>query len=225
MLIIQERVEVPRPQGALSGILAYPEDADGRARAVVSCPHPFLGGNAENPVVQAIANGFLRAGAVTLVWEYRQPGDGADLAGKRAAFWNDHAIAASAPGDVEDATAALRWLADCDLGRCPRRMLAGGYSYGGAISLLLAGETVPAFAVSPPLRALPADWRIRNPALSVLFAEDDIALSVAEVQGLQARSAGELESVDVLEGADHFLADRLEEVAARARAWLGLQCG
>lgn len=75
----------------LHGQLAYAEDAQCRGAVVCAGPHPLLGGNMRNNVVQGLADGLAQRGLLTLRFDYRgigrSQGPAVDVARHLAEFW------------------------------------------------------------------------------------------------------------------------------------------
>ncbi len=226
MLLIDERVEIQAGSHTLRGVLCYPKSEPVWLRVLVQCPHPFLGGTPDNPVVRALIEGIAAGGGVALAWEYRAQ-DGSvpeeEIAQRRAAFFRDHHIATSTADDLQDAKICLDWLRAQNLGDWIMGEAVAGYSYGGALALLLAGTETSAFAISPPLRALPDDWRIRNLRAELLVAEDDFSVSSSEIEELEQRSPVSFAHRTTLTGTDHFFLDRLDEIRECTTRWTRAQ--
>jgi alpha/beta superfamily hydrolase len=227
--IVEERVRFAAGEGVeLAGTLTYSEQGATWARILLCCPHPFLGGTPDNPVVLALAAGFARAGAAVLAWEYRTLAQDASLEEREAlreAFWRDHRVDVERSDDLADARRSLDWLARLDLGDASAEapLMVAGYSYGAALALLIAGEDKPAFVVSPPVRALPAAWTLKNPRVACVVAEDDLAVSPQEIDALLRRSSADFAERQTLPG-DHFFRETTGEIERLAEAWLASHC-
>lgn len=179
---------------------------EGPRVAVVAPPHPLMGGHLSNPVVQAIADGLVRAGVRCLLFNWRGVGESdGDPSG--------------APED-----------ADCDYARAfafaaratPVSVLSG-YSFGGATAIRSAasGGAVDVFAVAPP-PALFAESSLAPLAgrLTVVAAGRDVFAAAADLAvALRSAPRARLETIDA---ADHFFsggaARRVRDLAAEFAA-------
>jgi alpha/beta superfamily hydrolase len=179
----------------------------GSAVAVVAPPHPLMGGELDNPVVRAIAAGFVRAGLRVLLFNYRGVGESfGDASGDP-----EHA--------VSDFCAALELA-----GRSGPVRLVAGYSFGGAAALVVAGREPArrAFAVAPPPSLVsPAVLSAASSVTIIAGNRDGIAPAQA-FRDLTASSPGVV--VETLLEADHFFSSdlgtitRFAERAAEADA-------
>jgi alpha/beta superfamily hydrolase len=176
--IVAEHVRFPAGAYQLEGVLAYPEADPPRAAAVIAGPHPLLGGDLDNNVVRALADGLARRGLATLRFNYRgvgrSDGPAIDLAAHLAEFWRTAHVAdekTDARSDLEGAVAHLRGVVGGDL---PLALL--GYSFGctllpyvtageGPLARVLIAPTVARHDYTP-YRALP------EPMLVVASQED-----------------------------------------------------
>lgn len=184
----------------LAGDLAAPPEP--RAAAVVCHPHPAYGGDRHNPVVDALFRALPAGGVAALRFDF---GPAAAASGGDAAARDevvaalDH-LAAAVPG-------VPLWLA--------------GYSFGADVALAIGDRRHAGWvAVAPPLvfggSPAPASGDPR-PAL-VLVPEHDQYSSPAQAR---AATAGWPDAtVDVVAGADHFLAGSARRVAGAVTAWL-----
>jgi alpha/beta superfamily hydrolase len=104
--------------------------------AVISHPHPQMGGDMHNPVVRTISDSLLACGISTLRFNFRGVGRSAGR------FDSGH-------GEQDDLLAAVSFLKE----RHCRETLLAGYSFGAWISAmaLSAPEDVQGILVAPPL--------------------------------------------------------------------------
>ena len=112
----------------LEGML---REGPGKAAAVLSHPHPLYGGSMWNNVVDALDEGFFRAGFSTLRFNFRGVG----------ASTGRHD---GGPGEMRDAAAACRFLLESV---AAERLVLAGYSFGAWVCATaapdIARETVP----------------------------------------------------------------------------------
>lgn len=179
--------------------LAAPADAE---RAVlVLHPHPAYGGDRFHPVVDAVHRAAADAG-----WASIRP----DLAA----------------GDPADATAE----AEAALALLPEAapVVVVGYSFGAAVGARLVGPQVRGWVlVAPPFGTLldggtaPAGPDGR-PKLLLVPAHDQFC---PPDRAREATAGWAATEVEVVEGADHFLAGAAAAVARRARDWAAARSG
>ncbi|WP_025321874.1 alpha/beta hydrolase [Deferrisoma camini] len=194
----------------LEGRLFLP--AAGRVPGLVLChPHPLYGGSMDVPVIAALARAAGERGFATLRFNFRGVGDSTGAHG-------------GGDAEVDDVAAAVAFLAS-RRGVDPDRMALVGYSFGAWVGGRAAAQ-IPAIqavvAVAPPLARMALDaWRnIRRPKLIVVGDRDEycpLDLLESWFQGLPAPKERA-----VLEGADHFLWGREDEVARRAAGFLAV---
>jgi alpha/beta superfamily hydrolase len=234
--VTDERVSIVATDNRrLEALLSCREDVMCAARVVLSCPHPYLGGTPDNPVILAMRRGFSRASAAALTWTYHAIADlaaparptdhlipqsiTAEADVEREAFWRDQTLVAD-QADVRDHSASRAWLEAARLGGERGPALLAGYSYGALVALTGARRGDHLFLVAPPLRALPPDWAPpADLSVIILSAEDDLALSPNELRDFIARWPLPSIRTSLLAGADHFMLDHLGEIESAALAW------
>jgi alpha/beta superfamily hydrolase len=130
---IVEDVEFRAGPYLLRGELAYPETGHALDAAVFAGPHPLLGGNMHNNVVQGVSDGFAQGGSITLRFDYRgvgrSQGPRIDLDRHLAEFWQT----SHAPGEMDfwqDVQAAAEFVEQVAPG-LPLTLV--GYSFGCAL--------------------------------------------------------------------------------------------
>ncbi len=177
------------------------------AGAVVTHPHPLMGGDMHNPVPAGVARALAAAGVTAVRLSFRGAGasggshDGGD--GERA----DVVAALDALG------AALPGLA----------LVGVGYSFGADVLLATDDDRLAGVvAVAPPLRVLPVDLlraprRDDHPTLVLSpahdqFCDPDQAATVTE--GWPSTT------VEAIDGCDHFLTGGVQRVADRVVAFI-----
>ena len=166
----------------------------GRGGAVVSHPHPQMGGSMDNNVVEAVCEGFQRLGFATLRFNFRGTGrSGGRYDGGR--------------GEQDDLRAAIDFLS----GITSVPLVLGGYSFGAWVTAsLYAREPLACrlLLVSPPIDFLetPLD-PLAEGLIGVICGDHD---TFCDVQELTER-LGRINLVpQVLTGTDHFYIGREE---------------
>lgn len=177
--------------------------------AVIAAPHPLYGGSLDNPVVEALAEGFAARGVGTLCFNYRGIGHSAGDASE------------SVPRAAEDYARIVAW-ARAQLGSSSAPLYAAGYSFGAiaAIACALGDDpraTPPMGAlvlVAPPLGMLAGVELARASCAScVLVGSNDAFLPLAAARECFAR----IPACRVVENAaDHFFACELDDVRSFA---------
>ena len=107
---------------SLEGIM---REGTGKGGAVICHPHPLYGGSMENGVVEAIEDGFSKAGFTTLRFNFRGIGS------STGRYDNGD-------GETQDVVAACRFLAEMVAG--PGRFVLAGYSFGAWVSVRALAE-------------------------------------------------------------------------------------
>jgi alpha/beta superfamily hydrolase len=174
--------------------LHLPDHRAPSAAAVVLHPHPGMGGDRHHPVVVAIADGLSAAGIAALRVDLRDP-------------------------SPEPAAAALRTIVDellTEVGT--ERLLLVGYSWGSIVTSLvgdprLAGRVL----IAPPVSVLVPAPGDGTPTLVLVPAHDQFGPPDAVNDLLGGWPAT---TIEIVEGADHFLAGAVQRVADHTVAWL-----
>lgn len=119
-------------------------DAGGVMGAVISHPHPLMGGDMGNPVVEILAETLFSGGLSTLRFNFRGVG--------RSTGAYD-----GGPGEADDVLAAVSFLRE----KGAREVLLAGYSFGAWVNagVLTRGSFLPALLVAPPLTLLKFDFQ------------------------------------------------------------------
>lgn len=166
----------------------------GRGAAVVSHPHPQMGGSMDNNVVEAVCEGFQRLGFSTLRFNFRGTGrsEGRYDGGR---------------GEQDDLRAAVDFLA----GRTTAPLLLGGYSFGAWVTAnLYAREPLSCdlLLVSPPIDLLETPFEpLADGLIGVICGDRD---AFCDIQELTKRLGRINLAPHVLAGADHFYVGREE---------------
>lgn len=187
------------PDGVrLPADLAAPDGAI--AGAVLLHPHPRFGGDRHNIVVDALFRALPAAGIAALRFDFR-PGAGAeggDLGDERV-----------------DTVAALDALASHV---AAERLVVVGYSFGAAVGLTVEHPAIVArVAIAPPVSMMRVEPASPAPTLVLVpeadqFSPPDVARPIV--------TAWPGATLEVIDGADHFLAGHAADTAQRAAAWL-----
>lgn len=196
------------PAGGLEARLHLPEDGQPIAGVVVCHPHPLMGGEMNNNVVMGVCRELVGSGMAALRFNFRGVGASAGT--------HDQGR-----GEVEDATAALRFLA-------ARHDLAGkpiglaGYSFGAGVAMKASfvDETPSALSVIGRARVDPDDELARRPSLPVQFVigERDRQMAPEHAARLSAELSAPPE-IHVIAGADHFFVGQEREVGTLVAAF------
>ena len=197
-------VLVPGPRD-VRGTLDGPPEPES---IVVACPpHPEHGGNRRDPKLRAVGDALAECGVGCLRIDYG-PWDGGD-------------------GESEDVRNAVRWARDR-----AERVSIFGYSFGGSLSLVVAGsidEPVAAVSALAPTARLGSaldvvealDDLSERTALQVLFGSRD---DTVEWEPVVARARVRDAVVVELSG-DHFFVGQESKIAAHVGAFLAGESG
>jgi alpha/beta superfamily hydrolase len=178
--------------------------------AIIASPHPLYGGSLDNPVVEALADGFESAGLGTLRFNYRGIGRSEG----------------QASGDVarasEDYARVLAWVRAQPKSHTGPLWLAG-YSFGAIAALETAlrdsATSMPRVSglvlVAPPLGMLRADALARAPRPR--FVLNGTSDDYAPIDAARAVYASVEDCRLTVIEADHFFVCELDAVADFAR--------
>ena len=176
---------------------SVPDDA--AAAAVLTHPHPLMGGDMRTPVPDTLFRALPGRGIAVLRFDFR--------GGGRSSGTHDGGEAEAL--DVRAAVDRLRELAP----GVPLWVV--GYSFGADVALQVVDRAIAGWVlVAPPLRSVPVERMAAaddpRPKLVLVPAHDQFCdPSVAQVstEGWAATT------IEVVPGADHFLAGRTSVVA------------
>ena len=181
----------------------------GQRGAVVTHPHPLMGGNMRNNVVMALVSVFQRHGFSTLRFNFRGVGK------SEGVFDNGR-------GEVGDLRAAVSFLSDEGM----TEIVLAGYSFGAVVaaSYLTEGSPVDQIVlVSPPL----VEAGLEIPGLrgkrGLLVCGDADYFCPVEALKKVARHLSWGEAV--IEGADHFYIGREKDLMDAVVHWLAAGVG
>jgi hypothetical protein len=189
------------PARPLRASLETPPGAP-RAGVVVCHPHPQYGGDMENAVVVAVARALVGVGVAALRFDFGPWSGGTE--------------------ELDDARAALAAIAERLPAGTP--LALAGYSFGAWVALAVAAGGAPVravAAVAPPLAFF--DWTflddVAGPVRFVVGDRDQYC-PLDRLEDVVRRSDGRF-VLDVVPGADHFLAGDDADVGRRVVAAFG----
>jgi uncharacterized protein len=185
--------------------LAWSVPGDPGAVAVITHPHPLMGGDMHNPVPAGAARGLAASGIAAVRLSFRGSGGSGGQHGG---------------GDAEraDVRATLAAAVDVVSG-VP--MIGMGYSFGADVLLAVDDERLAGVvAVAPPLRVLAPEVlrapRDQRPTLVLSPAHDQFC-DPARAESVTAGWPGT--TVEAVPGCDHFLTGGVQRVVDRVIAF------
>ena len=199
-----ERLMIPVPEAGINLEATLGKGQLGAA--VIAPPHPLHGGSLDNPVVEALAEGFTRAEVAPLCFNFRGTGES-----------SGEASGAARDADT-DYRAAFARLVD----RHPGPYYAGGYSFGAASAIRVAGgdpRIARLFLVAPPLAMIDrkALANVRG-SVSLIIGDNDEYTPRAELE--RALEPFPNLRLHLLPGVDHFFSsgglDELTQLIAQS---------
>ena len=201
-------VDIPVSHGRLEA-LHWPVETP-RAAAIVCHPHPLHGGTMHNHVTYRLAQAWRDAQVACVRFNFRGVG--------RSTGQHDHGR-----GEVDDAAAALQWLAEQTPGA---PLYASGFSFGSRTALKLALaepriEKVLAVGVAVDLFDMEFITQLDKPT-AFIHADQDEYGKLENLRALLERVKAKHE-LFVVPDADHLATGRLDafsEAAKAAVAWL-----
>ena len=198
----------------LEGRLAVPDDGTPKGAVVLCHPHPQYGGSMSSKLIPALQRAFVADGWAALRFNFRGVGR------SEGAF--DGGVGER--GDVEGAVARVR---EASAGPA----VVVGWSFGAIVAMNAVARdgAVAAYAgVAPPVRAafdgtfmLPDIGSLDTWSARALFVcgtvdpfcrPDDLRALAAQVPAAEVR---------VIQGADHFFGEHLDELGTVVTAFAG----
>jgi alpha/beta superfamily hydrolase len=169
-----------------------PDDA--WATAILLHPHPDMGGNRFNSVVEALYRALPPAGVGAVRFDFSS---------------SDTELAAARTVEVIDETAT-------------RPLVLIGYSFGAAIATMISDNRLAGwFLVAAPLRLVSAGGsQIGSDPRPKALAVPEFDQFSPPAQTLEATEGWVNATVSLLPGTDHFLHSGLDDVVAQVLAWL-----
>ena len=187
----------------LEGLIALPENPN--LIAVVCHPHPLHGGSMHTPIGDRLMAALPQVGVGCLQFNFRSVGGSGGMHG----YGDDEQV------DIAATIDAVKRAAP----GCPIVMI--GWSFGADLSLTSVDPALAGwFLIAPPLRSAPVEdmGAIADPRPKVLAipAHDQFnPPKIAEDTAASWTNA----TVEVIEGIDHFLTGKVDEIAERAVAF------
>jgi alpha/beta superfamily hydrolase len=183
----------------LEGLYAFSDRSLG---AVISHPHPLMGGEMGSPVVRILAETLNACGISTLCFNFRGVG--------RSAGRFDEGR-----GEQDDVLAAASFLEEQGIGE----ILPVGYSFGAWVNagVLRQRTLLPAIFVSPPINMLPFEFQALQGMVGLIICGDrDRFCPLDTIR----TAASELPCrLDIIPDADHFFLSREQDLAASMMAF------
>ena len=193
-MIHEQPVSFRRGAARLEGLYAA---VQGTMGAVISHPHPLMGGDMRNPVVETLTESLFAGGLSTLRFNFRGVGM------SEGAFDEGH-------GEQEDVLAAVTYLERQGI----RETVLVGYSFGAWVNAtaILRKNLLPTVLVSPPINLFPVNFELIREKVGLMICGDqDPYCPLDEVRNAAAQVSCRLE---ILPDADHFLIGKGAELAA-----------
>lgn len=179
--------------------------------AVISHPHPLMGGEMGNPVVEILSETLFASGISTLRFNFRGVG--------RSTGRFDEGR-----GEQDDLLAAVTFLEEKGI----REILPAGYSFGAwvAAGVLNRRNLLPAIFVSPPINLLRFAFQaLRGRVGLIICGDQDQFCPLDRIRIVAAELSCHL---DIIPDTDHFFLSREQDLAACITAFakrLGPQTG
>jgi alpha/beta superfamily hydrolase len=169
------------------------------AAAVLTHPHPLMGGDMRAPVPDALFRALPGEGIAVLRFDFR--------GGGRSSGTHDGGGA-----EADDVRAAVERLGELAPG-VPLWVV--GYSFGADVALQVVDQAIAGWVlVAPPLRSVPVERMAAatdpRPKLVLVPAHDQFCDPSAAQEATEGWAAT---TIEVVPGADHFLAGRMSVVA------------
>ena len=186
---------VPR----LEGLYAAGQGATG---AVISHPHPLMGGDMRNPVVETLAESLFAAGLSTLRFNFRGVG-------------MSEGVFDGGRGEQGDVLAAVAYLQRQGI----REIVLAGYSFGAWVNAMVIVERnlLPAVLVSAPITLVSFNFEFLRGKVGLMICGDqDPYCPLDEARNAAAQLSCPLE---IIPDADHFLIGKEADLAARIDAF------
>lgn len=199
------------PEGRLEGRYHHSKETNAPIGLFLH-PHPQHGGTMNNKVVYTLYQNFVRRGFSCLRFNFRGVG-------------RSQGVFARGEGELSDAATALDWMQSFN--QNARGCWIGGFSFGAwiAMQLLMRRPEIDGFiSIAPPANIYDFSFLAPCPAsgLMVTGVEDDIVPtdSVAKLVEKLRQQRGIAIEHTTIDGANHFFAEKLEEMDGAVDAYL-----
>jgi hypothetical protein len=201
------RLHIPGPAGRLEALLEFDPAWRPRAMALVCHPHPLFGGTMHNKVVYRAAKAALLVGLPTLRFNFRGVG-------------RSEGRFAGGIGEREDVRAALDFLGT-RYPQVPACLM--GFSFGAVVGLAVGAHDPRVTALvglGIPAATSDLDFlREANKPLLIVQGTEDIYGPREKVEALFSTLPAP-KRLHWVEGADHFLTGKHEEIQKVIRTFL-----
>lgn len=191
------------PEGRLEGRYHHSKEPNAPI-ALFLHPHPQHGGTMNNKVVYTLYQNFVRRGFSCLRFNFRGVG-------------RSQGTFARGEGELSDAATALDWMQSFN--ENARGCWIGGFSFGAwiAMQLLMRRPEIDGFiSIAPPANMYDFTFLAPCPAsgLMVTGSQDEIVPpeSVTKLVDKLRQQRGIAIGHSVIQGANHFFANELEEL-------------
>ncbi len=170
--------------------------------AVISHPHPLMGGDMRNPVVETLAESLFAARLSTLRFNFRGVG-------------TSEGVFDRGRGEQGDVLAAVAYLQRQGI----REIVLAGYSFGAWVNAMVIVERnlLPAVLVSAPISLFSFNFELLRGKVGLMICGDqDPYCPLDEARNAAAQLSCPLE---IIPDADHFLIGKEADLAARIDAF------
>ncbi len=193
-MILEQPVSFNRGATRLEGLYTA---AQGTMGAVITHPHPMMGGDMRNPVVQTLAESFSVGGLSTLRFNFRGVG-------------MSEGVFDGGSGEQDDVLAAVAYLERQGI----RGIVLAGYSFGAWVNtqVILKRNHLPAVLVSLPISLYSLNFELLREKVGLIVCGDrDSYCPLAAARNAAAQISCPLETIP---DADHFLIGKEAFLAA-----------
>jgi len=199
------------PEGRLEGRYTHGAEPDAPI-ALFLHPHPQHGGTMNNRVVYTLYNTFAARGFSCLRFNFRGVG-------------RSQGIFAKGEGELSDAASALDWLQSYN--ENAKQCWIAGFSFGAWIGmqLLMRRPEITSFiSIAPPANIYDFTFLAPCPSSGLVIhgSEDTIVPPESVTKLVQKINSQKTITVTekILEGANHFFANQLDEIAELTNDYL-----
>jgi len=178
----------------LEGLYAH---SGGAVGAVISHPHPLMGGDMANSIVEILSETLLAAGISTLRFNFRG-------VGRSTGSFDD------GQGEQDDLLAAVAFMEEQGI----REILPAGYSFGAWVTagILNRKKLLPALLVSLPVALFNFDFQVLRGRVGLIVCGDnDPYCPVGQIKCIAAELVCRL---DIIPDAGHFFYSQEDDLAA-----------